>query len=210
MKRIALTSCLGLLIGGVLSAQETSRFSFDLGGGFTQPVGNTGRHLDTGWNIQGGVGYNFSSRFGAMLQLDYNSMGINSTTLNNIGFPGGNLNVFSATIDPILHLNPHGHFDVYLIGGGGLYHREQQFTAPSVSTFTAFDPFFGAFYPVAVPTTAILSSYSVNKPGVNGGAGIAFGNKWHGKFFAEARYHRIFVTSDRHTDYLPVSFGFRW
>ena len=56
-----------------------------------------------------------------MVQLDYNSMGINSTTLNNIGFPGGNVRIFSATLDPIVHLNPRGPFDVYLIGGGGLF-----------------------------------------------------------------------------------------
>ncbi len=73
---------------------------------------------------------------------------------------------------------------------------------------TGFDPFFG-FYPVAVPTTLILASYSVNKPGIDVGAGIAFGSKWHGKFFAEAKYDRIFM-GQYHTDYLPVTFGFRW
>ena len=30
---------------------------------------------------------------------------------------------------------------------------------------------------------------------------------WRGKVFAEARYHRIFI-GDRHTDYIPVTFGF--
>jgi hypothetical protein len=63
---------------------------------------------------------------------------------------------------------------------------------------SAFDPFFG-FYQFGIPTTEVLASYSVNKPGVNGGAGIAFGSKWGGKFFAEARYHRIFA-SDSHTE----------
>jgi hypothetical protein len=118
------------------------------------------------------------------------------------------VNVFSATVNPILHLTPRGRFDLYLIGGGGLYRRTQQFTQPGVATAVGFDPFFG-FYQFGVPTTQILSSYSVNKPGVNGGAGIALGSKWGGKFFAEARYHRIF-TSGPHTDYVPVSFGFRW
>jgi hypothetical protein len=33
---------------------------------------------------------------------------------------------------------------------------------------------------------------------VNGGLGIALGTKWHGKFFAEARYDRIFMGNDRH------------
>ena len=210
MRSLAVISGLGLLMTGTLCAQETSRFSFNAGAGFTQPVGNTGRRLDTGWNIQGGAGYNFSPYVGAMLQLDYNSFGINSRTLNNIGFPGGDVRVFSATLNPIVHVAPKSRADVYFIGGGGLYHRNQEFTAPSVTTLTGFDPFFGAFFPVNVPTTQILSSYSVNKPGVNGGMGIAFGSKWHGKFFAEARYHRIFMGNDRHTDYVPVTFGFRW
>jgi hypothetical protein len=209
MKRLILSSCLGLLAGGVLGAQEVPRFTFDLGAGFTQPVGNTGRHLDEGWNVKGGVGYNFSPYFGTMLQLDYNSFGINSATLNNIGVPGGDLHVFSATIDPIVHLTPKHHADVYIIGGGGLYHRNQEFTQPSSATLTGFDPFFG-FVPVTVPTTQILGSYSVNKPGVNFGAGFAIGSKWKGKFYAEARYHRIFMGNDRHTDYVPVSFGYRW
>jgi hypothetical protein len=202
-------ACFGLSLAALMSAQEIQRFSFDLGGGFTQPVGNTGRHLDEGWNIRGGAGVNFSQYVGAMVQLDYNRFGINGTTLNAAGFPDGDVSVFSATLNPIVHLTPRGHFDIYLIGGGGLYHRTQEFTQPGLAAFTGFDPFFG-FYQAAIPTTQVLSSYTVNKPGVNGGAGIAFGTKWHGKFFAEARYHRIFVSSDRHTDYIPVSFGFRW
>ncbi len=190
-------------------AQEVPRFTFNVGGGFTQPVGNTGRQLDMGWNVQGAAGMNFSEYVGLMVQADYNRMGINSSALNSAGFPGGNIGIFSATLNPIVHLTPRGHVDVYLIGGGGLYRRTQEFTQPGVAAFTTFNPFFG-FYTAVVPTTDVLASYTVNKPGVNGGAGIAFGTKWHGKFFAEARYHRIFMTSDLHTDYIPVTFGFRW
>jgi Outer membrane protein beta-barrel domain len=209
MKYLALMTSFGLLCIGASGAQEKSRFSFDIGGGFTQPVGNTQRNLNEGWNVQGGAGYNFSPYVGAMIQVDFNSFGINSATLNNLGFPGGDVHVFSATLDPIVHLNPKGHVDFYLIGGGGIYHRYHEFTQPTVTTLTGFNPFFG-FYPVAVPTTQVLASYSVNKPGVNGGAGFAIGTKWHGKFFAEARYHRIFLSSYGHMDYVPVSFGFRW
>lgn len=208
MKSFTVT-CFGVLVASVLSAQEVPRFAFDIGGGFTQPVGNTERHLDMGWNIQAGAGFNFSQYVGLMVQTDYNRFGINGATLRSAGFPDGDLSVFSATLDPIVHLTPRSHFDVYLIGGGGLYHRTQEFTQPTITAFTAFDPFFG-FYRAAVPTTQVLSSYTVNKPGVNGGLGIALGTKWHGKFFAEARYDRIFMGNDRHTDYVPVTFGFRW
>ena len=119
------------------------------------------------------------------------------------------MGVFSATLDPIVHLNPGHHVDVYAIGGGGLFRLEQQFTQPGVATVTGFDPFFG-FYNFGVPTTEILSSYSVNKPGIDAGLGFAIGTRWHGKLFAEARYDRIFMSNDRHEDYVPVSFGFRW
>jgi hypothetical protein len=89
-----------------------------------------------------------------------------------------------------------------------MYRRLVEFTAPSISTFTGFDPFFG-FFPVAVPTTQILSSYSVVKPGFDVGAGVALGTKWNGKFFAEARFNRMFLGST-HMDYIPVTFGFRF
>jgi hypothetical protein len=208
MKHLVVTSGLLLLASTILGAQETQRFSFDIGGGFTNPVGNTGRHLDDGWNVGAGFGVNFSPHLGVMLDLGYNSMGINSGTLGNLGFGGGNLNVFSATIDPVVHLNPHGHLDVYVTGGGGLYHRYQDFTQPAVATVTGFDPFFG-FFPVNVPVNQVVSSYSVNKPGIDVGMGVAFGTKWRGKIFAEARYNRIFMGA-YHTDYVPVTFGYRW
>ena len=196
-----------LFVAGTLCAQETSHLAVSGGAGFTAPVGTTGRNLDYGWNIAGGVGFNLNSYLGVMADLNYTSMGINNATLTSLGYGGGNLNVFSATLDPVVHLNPRGRVDVYLIGGGGLYHCYQEFTQPTVAVGTVFNPFFG-FYPVAFPANQVVASYSVNKPGVNGGMGIAFGSKWHGKFFAEARYHRIFMNGS-HTDYLPITFGFR-
>ena len=208
MKRLIIGSCCGLLAAGMLAAQENPRFSFAIGGGFTQTVGSTGRELNNGWNIKGGVGVNFTPHIGAMLNLNYNQFGINGPTLANIGVPDGDVHVFSATLDPVVHLNPHGHVDVYVTGGGGLFHWYQEFTQPSVAIVPGFDPFFG-FYPAAVPTSQILGSYSVNRPGVDVGAGIAFGTRHRGKFFAEARYDHIYMQNS-HVDYVPVTFGFRW
>lgn len=207
MKTLVIAASFGILALGVSSAQETSHFAFSVGGGFTTPVGNTGRYTDDGWNVGAGAGVNFNSYVGALIDVNYNSMGINSTTLSNIGVPGGGIHILSATLDPIVHLTPKAHFDLYVTGGGGLYHRQQDFTAPTEAIVPGFNPYFG-FTGYAVQGTQVLSSYSSNKPGVDGGIGIAFGSKWHGKFFAEARYNRIFNTY--HSDYLPVTFGFRW
>jgi hypothetical protein len=211
MKKLAMASCVGFMMVGALSAQEFSRFAFNAGAGFTQAVGDTGTRLDLGWNARLGAGVNFSPYVGLMVNAGYDNMGVNPSTLSNIGVPGGRMSVFSATLDPIVHFNPKGRVDFYVTGGGGLFHRYQEFTAPTVSIVTGFDPFFG-FVPVALPANQVLASYSVNKPGVDIGAGIAFGSKWHGKFFAEAKYMRIFMgnRAPNDTEYIPVTFGFRW
>jgi len=208
MKKIALTSLFGLLVAFSMSAQEVPRFTFNAGAGFTTPVGNTGRHLDTGWNLGAGAGYNFNPHVGAVLQFQYNDFGINTPTLANIGVPDGSVRLWSLTLNPVVHLNPRGHVDVYVIGGGGLYHRTQEFTAPTTAIVTGFDPFFG-FFPAEVPANQVLASQSVMKPGLNAGMGFAVGTKWNAKFYAEARYHRMFI-GDYHTDFVPVSFGIRF
>src|SRR5665213_1580857 len=115
---------------------------------------------------------------GALIDLNVTSVGVNSTTLNRIGVPGGNVNVFSATFDPIVHLLPYSRVDVYFTGGGGEYRREQIFVAPLFPMVSGGASYFGL-----VPGGAVGSSSSVNKPGVDAGAGIALGSKWHGKYY---------------------------
>jgi len=208
MKNFALACGVGLIALASINAQEFNKFTFDFGGGFTNSVGGTGRYLDTGWNVHGGFGFNFSPYLGAKINLGADMMDINSATLNAVGVPDGNVRVFHATLDPVVHLTPHHRIDVYVTGGGGLFHRYQEFTAPTVVNTTAFIPFFG-FYPVAVGANQILASYSVNKPGYDVGAGVEFGGIKHGKLFAEARYDHMFLNNG-HTDFIPVTFGFRW
>jgi hypothetical protein len=211
MKKFAIASCLSVLLAGAAGAQEFSHFAFNIGGGFTQGLQETGTRTDLGWNARLGAGVNFNPYVGIMVNGAYDNLGINPSTLASFGAPGGRLAVTSVTLDPIVHLNPQGRVDLYITGGGGLFHRYQEFTTPTVTTVTGFDPFFG-FYPAAVSGNQILANYSVNKPGMDIGAGIAFGRRWNGKFFAEARYVRIFMGNRfaNDTEYLPVTFGFRW
>jgi hypothetical protein len=208
MNRLTVLSCIGLLTFVSANAQETPKFTFDIGGGFTNPAGNTSRFLNNGWNVGGGFGVNIAPWLGAKVNVSYNYMGINSGTLFTLGQPGGDVQVLSATLDPVVHLTPKRHVDLYVTGGGGLFHIYQEFTQPTVSVANVYNPFFG-IYPVAFPTTSVLSSYSVNKPGFDVGAGMAFGAWGHGKIFAEAKWDHAFLTNS-HVDFIPVSFGFRW
>ncbi|HUA83841.1 MAG TPA: outer membrane beta-barrel protein [Bryobacteraceae bacterium] len=208
-----LFACISGLATLPLAAQETENglFTFSAGAGFTTPVYHAGTQLDDGWNVDARAGINlFAAHLGLVGDFQFNDMGVNSTTLSNVGFPGGSTYIWDFSADPIIRFTPQSRLDFYLIGGPGIYHRTVDFTVPTVATFTGFDPFLGVFYPVGVPANIVVSSYSETRFGVNGGAGFDFGLTRGGraKFFAEARYNVMFT--GLRTAYVPVTFGFRW
>ena len=211
MTRTAFTIFLCFGAMSVAYAQsEVPRFSGSVGGGFTMPAFTAGEHLNTGWNAEAGAGINLSRFLGVEGQFQFNGLNINDTTLNNAGFPGGDMHLWSLTLDPVIHFAPSNRFNPYVIGGGGLYHRTIEFTAPTVATVTGFDPFLGIFVPFNVAANQVLQSTSVYKGGVNIGMGfsIPLGSS-KAKLFAEARYHHMYTRPDP-TTLIPVSFGIRW
>lgn len=197
MKRF--TCVLSLCVCGIASVPASAQLlTASFGGGSTVPVYNAGRRLDNGWNIGAGVGVRPIPYMGVMLDFGYNQMDVNRATLNSLHLANGQMRIYSFTLDPVIHLNPHGPVGMYLIGGAGVYHRTVEFGQPVGAPFTGVDPFFG---PIRTDTTV--------KGGANGGAGIEIGFSHHVKAFAEARYHSIY-TQGRNTTYLPVTVGFRW
>jgi hypothetical protein len=207
--RIA-TSCAAVMIfSGTAAAQGL--FTFKVGAGFTQPVRFTDGRLKTGFNMNAGAGINVAPWLGLMGEFGFNALGLSDLALTTVGVPDGSTRIYSATLNPIVRFNPRGRFDVFATGGGGFYRRTVEFTEPSIGSATAFDPFYGVFYPVAIPTTTVLGSVSQNKGGVNGGGGfsIRLRGDSNTKFFAEARYHYLFTTPVR-TTILPVTFGISW
>jgi hypothetical protein len=189
MKRSIYSFAVVIAAAASLSAQEgVSPFTMQFGAGFTQGVGHTGRDLHTGWNLGVGVGHNFSEHVGAMLNFNSQFMGTAVTVPNNLSVAGGNLYIFSATIDPIVHLMPGKRMDAYITGGAGMFRR-------------SFSPAL---------TFALRSDYSVIKPGWDAGLGFAVGSPWKGKIFAEARFVHIYDNNNFFTNYVPVTFGYRW
>ena len=186
-----------------------SRFTANVGVGVANPVHETGSRLDTGVSFTGGAGINFTSRLGLTGELTYNSLGVNHSTLQALEFPNGEMRLWAFTVNPVVRLNRSGRVDCYLIGGGGVYHRTMEFSQPVVATYTAYDPFFGIFYPVAVPANQVLSSYSTTAGGLNIGGGITVKvGRGNTKLYVESRYHHMF--SNPATNILPVTLGVRW
>ncbi|HVY91144.1 MAG TPA: outer membrane beta-barrel protein [Bryobacteraceae bacterium] len=172
-----------------LSAQEgVSKFTMQVGAGFTTPVGHSGKDLDLGWNMSGGAGVNFNSHVSALINLSEQFMGTSTNVPGFLSVSGGRMSVLSATLDPVYHLGRGTHADFYVTGGGGMFRR-------------SFAPAY---------TQMLRSNYSVIKPGFDAGLGLAFGAPWHGKLYAEARYEHVFDNNRFFTNFIPVTFGFRW
>ena len=201
--------CAGLFFTAAANAQE-GRFSAHVGGGFTEPVDVTGDRLDRGYNISAGAGVNVIPQLGLNAEFLFVNNGVSRGTLDSLGYPDGDMRIYAFTLNPVIRFTrEESPVAVYITGGGGIYHRNIEFTQPTVTSFTAFDPFFGVFYPVAVPADQVINSFSTTKGGINGGGGISFrlGNS-RTKFFAEARYHHMFTRQP--TTIVPVTFGLRW
>jgi hypothetical protein len=197
--------CVSILAGFAVAgfAQEVPRYSFAVSGGYTVPAGSASSYLDGGYNIGGGAGVNFTPYLGAMLDFSFDSMGISSNVLSSLGDTAGDVKTYSLTLDPIIHLLPKAPLDVYITGGGGLYHWKQDFTQPAAPLTMGFNSFFGIY-----PTGMTPLGYGINKPGVDIGAGVGLKHKWGGEFFAEAKYNYIYIGS-YHAAYIPMTFGFR-
>jgi opacity protein-like surface antigen len=207
MKPGLAASCLTAIFSTVLPAQEWPKLTFELAAGLTESVGTTRTNLEqTGWNLGAGAGFQLGHGLGVMLNLGLDYLAINSPTLNTLGVPNGNIDLFTALVNPVYHLPTIHGANFYVIAGGGYFRQSDNFSAPIASR--PFSNSFFGFYSPSGLAPPLIAGYSVNKPGYDVGGGIEYA-KWHGKIFAEARYEHMF-NGQSHTDLIPVRFGFRW
>lgn len=203
----------------------TSRWShlaFEAGVGPTAPVGNdvSGgsafgyRGYDTwGYNVTFGGGWNFTKHLGALLEYQFDRNKIPGATLAVIGAPGGNINTWSLTIDPIYYLPVTHTTGAYVTGGGGFYRKVTNFTAPQQVEVC----YYFCQYGYANET---IGHFSSNQGGLNIGVGgywKAFGQDSNTKLYAEVRYVWVdspagsATTDGEGTEGLiPVTFGIRF
>ena len=143
-------------------------------------------------------------------QFMYTRSGLSGSFLQSVSVPDGNFRMWGFSLDPIVRFNSRSRVGVYLIGGPGVYRRTVEFTQATIATVTAFDPFFGFFFPVNVPANQSLGSFGTTRFGMNGSGGVTvrIGNS-NVKLFTEARYIKMF-TRGTSTSVLPVTFGVRY
>jgi len=206
--------------------EYTSRWShlaLEAGAGFTAPIGNTAHGAETyGYNIRAGAGWNFTKRLGALIEYQWNRDKIPGSTLTAYSIEsgydqplGGNVNVWSFTIDPIIYLPVTHTLGGYVTGGGGFYRKVTNLTALLPGEGCGFYGCYIAYFPSTVAHS------SSNQGGLNIGVGgywKAFGEDSNTKLYAEVRYVWVdspvasskdpFGSGTQST--IPVTFGVRF
>jgi len=195
----------------LLGQNPDKRIFFTAGAGPSAPVSYTSDRLNTGFNLTGGVGVKLTPYVSLLGEFSFNRMGVTDAALAALSVPNGSARMYSLTASPMIHFNPSGRADPYVIAGGGFFRRTVEFTEPTVAVVGAFDPFYGVFFPVAVPANTVLGSFSQNKAAISGGGGISVRVRedYNAKIFAEGRYVYAFTTPTR-TSLIPITIGVRW
>lgn len=186
-------------------------FTFHAGAGYSPLIGPISGSLENGWNFQAGGGYMFNPYLGVIADYQYNGLGVPRRVLNALAEPDGSAWVYSVTVGPEIRLAPDSRIDPYIIGGIGWYRRTVEFTRPTLTTVTVFDPFFGFFFPAVVPANLVVGTITRDGFGGNAGLGVNYRLREgsHAKIFAEVRYHQA-SHEHRDTQMLPFTIGLRW
>jgi hypothetical protein len=185
------------------------QYSFQAGAGFNAPIGNDIPFVTWGGNFLVGGGLKLSPWFSLLGEYGFIQDKLPGALVAAGQGDTGNTRIQSLTLEPVIDLFPKKSNSVYLVGGGGWYHKSTNW-----NVLIGYD-FYG--YPVY----ATASTFSSNQGGVNGGLG--FTHRLGGvygdgtaKLFAEARY--LWINTPKlgepnglgTTGLIPVSFGVRW
>jgi hypothetical protein len=175
--------------GGILS-----HITYEVGGGFNAPTGDSSSSITWGGNITAGAGYRFNRMLSLMLEYQFIDDKLPGAIIAEAGATGGHNHIWSLTVDPVVDFTPKSALDFYAVGGGGFYRSVTSFTDPMQQQYCTY------FYCGVVTQNVVVGHYSSNQGGWSVGGGIShrFAG-WNGdgkmKIFAEARYLDVLTPS---------------
>lgn len=203
--------------GGIMS-----HMTYVVGGGANAPSSDSSPYITWGGNFTVGAGYRYNQMLSLMLEYQYIDDKLPGAIIAEAGATGGNVHIWSFSLDPVLDLTPKKPLDFYAVGGGGFYRAVTSFTDPEQSQYCTY------FYCGVVTQNVVVGHYSSNQGGWSIGGGLAhrFAG-WNGdgkmKVFAEARYLDVMTpaittqanglgttTVGSDTKIIPVTFGLKF
>jgi opacity protein-like surface antigen len=163
-------------------AQDPRRVTGAVGGAIVAPLSGTADNFSTGWGVDVGATWWLTDQMG--LKFDYIYSGLGGKDTPQGAVPVDSSMRMQAGTAAFVFQAPPGAFRLYLVAGGGLYHRSVSLKTSTTGSVSACNPWWFVCTSQPVPAQNIAGSHASTDFGVNVGAGLTAG-----KFFAEARYH---------------------
>jgi len=174
-------------------SQETGRWTANIGGGMSFPVGQTSDFAHLGGNFVAGGGIRIVPNQSLLLQYDAFDLPINDAPKQLLAPLDPKSTVYSVTLNYRVEFGT-SHLRPYVIGGGGWYRRSSNLSTASAGAEIACSSallWLGyACEAGFADTTAVVRASTSNVFGYNGGAGVSYPVfRGSTRFFVEARYH---------------------
>jgi hypothetical protein len=188
MRRLALAFI--LLLGPVTAAhgQNPPRVDFGVSGAIVAPLSGTADNFSMGYGLGASAIWHVNEQMG--VQFDYLYSGLDGKDAQQVSVPvDATMRMQYGTAGFVFQAPP-GQIRVYLVAGGGLYHRSVSLKTSAAGSISVCNPWWFVCNSQPVPAQDIAGSRASTDFGVNVGAGFTAG-----KFFAEARYHYVFGPS---------------
>ena len=194
-----------------------------ISGGYSLPQGDVSDILDDGYSFRGGATYWPETwPIGIVLDTEYSSFDMSNSAIREINqgiidgggegeLTGGDVTSWSFSISGTWSPSESGS-GFYVIAGVGMYVLEGQVNENGLVYYPPYcDPWYWWCYPGGVgPGTFPVASQSTTEFGWNAGIGWAWELPASGsQLFVEARYNSA-LTDRSTTDFMPLSFGWRW
>lgn len=200
------------------------RLTFEGGFGASAPAGDKA-DITWGYGFTIGGGVNINRSLAMLVEYQFLNNKVPGAIISQSGATGGHYHIWSFTVDPVYDIWPKNNNDLYIVGGGGFYHKTTNF-----SDLTQSEECYSFYYCGQGYTPQTVGSLSSNQGGFNIGGGYQhrFGGMYgegHTRFFAEVRFLDVLspalqgtspsgglnpVTVDAGTKLLPITFGVRW
>ena len=188
MRRLALALVLLMLSATAARAQEPPRVTFGVGGAIVAPLSGTADNFSIGYGIGGNATWHITEQTGVQFDYMYSSLGGKDATQGSAPFDS-DMKLQYGTAAFVFQAPP-GPFRLYLLAGGGIYHRSVSLATSATGSSAVCNPWWFVCNAQPAPVQSIAGSRASTDFGVNIGAGFTAG-----KFFAEVRYHYAFGPS---------------
>jgi hypothetical protein len=182
MRFVALAFALLLTFAPVVCAQDAPRVTATVGGAIVPPLSGTADNFSTGWGVDVGAIWRFADQMGVKFDYIYSGLGGKDTPQGAV--PVDSSLRLQAVTAAFMFEAPPSAFRLYMLAGGGLYHRAVSLATSSSSAVSVCNPWWFVCTPQPVPAASLAGSNTSTDVGVN--VGVGFSTRY---VFVEARYH---------------------